>query len=175
MMKVTTKIEGLAELEKKLLAIEDKTLSKKVMRKAFMLSLTPIWKNARELAPVGETGEFRKSISRSVRITTNVLEGGIRMITKKSKRNVDGDRVFFSLSGWMWHFFEFGTKGPYAIKSKKGKSLGPKGIFGKVIIHPGIKAKPFLRPAWDSNIKYSIDIFRDVLRDSINEVAKRGK
>jgi HK97 gp10 family phage protein len=173
-MNFSAKVEGLAELEKQLLAIEDKTLSKKVMRKAFMQSLSPIWKEARALAPV-QSGDFRKSISRSVRLSTSKLEGGIRMITKKSRKTDEGQRQFYSTSGWMWHFFEYGTSGPYPIKSKKGKVLGPKGIFGKVVIHPGIKPRPFLRPAWDSNINRAIDIFRDVLAAEIKKAVNIGK
>lgn len=48
---------------------------------------------------------------------------------------------------------EYGTVA-HTIKAKNGKGLSDgKNFFGKEIQHPGTKAQPFLRPAFDKEIK----------------------
>lgn len=49
-------------------------------------------------------------------------------------------------------FQEFGTKGPYEIKPKKTGGVlafqsGGKTVFARRVMHPGVKARPYMRPA----------------------------
>lgn len=49
-------------------------------------------------------------------------------------------------------FQEFGTKGPYAIAPKKPGGVlvfqtGGKTVFARKVMHPGVKAHPYMRPA----------------------------
>lgn len=49
---------------------------------------------------------------------------------------------------------------------KGGKSPFPYGYFGpvKAVIHPGIKARPFMRPAAQEGIKKSVEILREAFQ-----------
>ena len=74
-----------------------------------------------------------------------------------------------SVSAFTARFFEFGTRGPYVIPAKKNQQARNKRIgntrrtrrqeklYVKIgsrvlpeVTHPGIKPKPFIRPAFDS-------------------------
>ena len=94
-----------------------------------------IVKLAAEKAPV-DTGALKQSISYTV----------------------NEDRLVIEVKAKYGMFQEFGTASrgefggqPYKIKPKNGKYLvfkvKGKTVFAKEVIHPGVKAQPFLRPA----------------------------
>jgi len=50
-------------------------------------------------------------------------------------------------------FQEYGTQGPYEIRAKNKKALafkvGGATVFRKKVMHPGVKAHPYIRPAME--------------------------
>jgi HK97 gp10 family phage protein len=96
----------------------------------------------RRAAPVGRTtgrdgptgGELRRSIGTEKR----------KAHQNKQSRFVVGinPRAFY------WKFIEFGTK-PHTIKGRKGKFLSFGGKQYRSVKHPGLPARPFIRPTWD--------------------------
>lgn len=50
--------------------------------------------------------------------------------------------------GWYWKFIEFGVA-PHEIKAAAGKVLKLYKRFVRAVKHPGIPARPFVRPTWD--------------------------
>ena len=78
-----------------------------------------------------DTGELRESL-------------GVR---------VEPKRVLVGPSAKHAPYVEFGT-GPHVIKAKSGKALAFKVngriIYRKQVHHPGTKAQPFVRPAYDA-------------------------
>ena len=94
---------------------------------------------------------------------------------------VAGDRhAFYS------HMVEFGTASfysgsgetvgaPYVIAPKVKKSLFFGGQARKAVVHPGIKPKPFMRPALDEQAESSIRAMTEYLRRRIpKELQKAG-
>lgn len=69
-------------------------------------------------------------------------------------------------------FIEYGTKGPYEIKPKKADgvlafTMGGRTVFAKSVIHPGIEAQPFVRPAAEAYVDSLGDKAADVGVDII--------
>ena len=94
-----------------------------------------IVKLAKEKAPV-DTGKLQRSISYTV----------------------NEDRLVIEVKATYGMYQEFGTASrgefggkPYTIKPKNGKYLvfkvKGKTVYAREVIHPGVKAQPFLRPA----------------------------
>jgi len=94
-MAETTHVEGLADLEKKLVALGD-VVGVKVLRGALMDAATPIVKAAKEKVPVIE-GILQKSIRK---------RGFVR---KTGASVVDVYVGPMKPKGWRGHFIEFGT------------------------------------------------------------------
>jgi HK97 gp10 family phage protein len=65
-------------------------------------------------------------------------------------------------------FQEFGTKGPYEIKPKKSSGVlvfqaGGKTVYARRVMHPGVKAHPYMRPALEK-----------ILGEEAKQMAKDG-
>lgn len=92
-------------------------------------SATYIKQDMESRAPV-DTGKLRQSIS----------------IQVDSKRVIIGPHTDYA------GYVEFGTK-PHVIRAKNKKSLmfiaGGKKVFVKKVNHPGTKAQPYVRPAFE--------------------------
>jgi len=69
---------------------------------------------------------------------------------------------------WYYRFFEFGAE-PHEITPKVKKALAYQGEGGPVVVgrvmHPGMAARPFLRP--------TVDQHADDIRDAVGAVLKR--
>ena len=149
-MNFDMKIEGLKDLEKKLIQDLPAATQKKVMRSALMFALTPIQKAAKAKVPK-DSGELAKSIRKKSLLTRAnqfLAEAGIHMTSKRKA------------TGWKWHFIEYGTKA-HKVKTKKKKLLSGDGIaYGKEHIVPAMVAQPFLRPAFAEKSKEALKRFK---------------
>ena len=76
---------------------------------------------------------------------------------------------------WYYQFFETGA-GAHSIDPTKKKALAFPGREGQVVRfhvgHPGMAAKPFLRPAVDSQKDAAVQATGDELRKGIEAVAR---
>ena len=85
---------------------------------------------------------------------------------------VRGDKVYIGPETEYDAFIEFGTR-PHEIRAKKGKALafksGGQTVIVKKVNHPGTKAQPYVRPAfeaWRSRLgedvaKASVKVIKD--------------
>ena len=64
-------------------------------------------------------------------------------------------------------YHEEGRRGPWVVRAKKARMLsfkiGGRQVYSKSVTHPGIKARPFLRPAIEDNLGNAKDIFTKIL------------
>jgi HK97 gp10 family phage protein len=148
------RVTGLKELQAFLDDLPQK-MEKNIMRGALSAGARVIRDAAKVNAPVappnannarkygGYAGALRDSIRVSSRIKGGTVTASVKAGGKAGKSGRGAD-VFYA------HMVEFGAAA-HVITAKDGKALAFGGGVYKSVNHPGIKAKPFLRPALDGN------------------------
>jgi HK97 gp10 family phage protein len=149
-------IKGGAEMQRFLDTLPAK-VERNIMRSALRAGAKPIAAAAKANVPVLD-GDLRDSI----RISTSAKGGTVTASVKAGSKKA-----------WYWRFVEFGTaahlisvpESEKTINTRKGVHFGKAvsmttinrlvlkiGNFfvGPTVMHPGAKAKPFMRPALDS-------------------------
>jgi HK97 gp10 family phage protein len=147
---VTVEIEGAEQLANKLRELNI-TIQDKIMRTALKAGAQVIADEAVTLAPK-KTGTLADSIK--VRTTAD------SDVSEISSTVSVGDRKA--------HLVEFGTA-PHEIKAKHAKAL--KLLDGREVesvMHPGAKAHPFMRPAFDTQKDAALDAIMQVIRAGID-------
>lgn len=124
------KIKGLRELQDFLTKLPVK-MEQNVLRGGMRAGANVVKTEARRLAPV-KTGKLRDGI----KVSTSARRGRV-----SAKVKLTGKHAY--LGRWL----EFGTAA-HQIKAR-GKGLFFGGLFARSVDHPGIKPRPFLRPALD--------------------------
>lgn len=81
-------------------------------------------------------------------VKTGVLSAGLRVSTRNKGGLVAATLITKGKHGYVANWIEYGAAA-HEIRPKGAKSLFFAGVFGKSVQHPGIKAKPFMRPALD--------------------------
>jgi HK97 gp10 family phage protein len=154
-MKVTTKIEGLRELND---AIEElsKATGRNVVRRTLTKALYPMEQRAETNAPVGETRHLRESIEISAKISKR--QGSLHRAEYGSKaiRTSEGFRMEPQTTVWMF-------MGP----SGSAKSIVQE--FGSIHVSP----QPYMRPAWEGGKEQALKNIRDDLWDEVKRAAER--
>lgn len=93
--------------------------------------------------------DAQRNITQNGNIKTGKLKNSL-----KYKISNDGTRSVIKASASHGIFIENGTKA-HIIRAKKAKALrfevGGQVIFAKEVRHPGTKANPFLKPAFDEH------------------------
>ncbi len=87
-----------------------------------------------------EHGELRDSVRASVK------EVGTKIVASVTAGGAAPGGVYIAYA----HLVEFSGAAPHLISARNGKSLTFGGRSFKAVHHPGMKAKPFLRPALDA-------------------------
>ena len=85
------------------------------------------------------------------------MEARVPVDTGKLKQSIQirvtGDKVIIGPDTEYAEYVEFGTK-PHEIRAKKGKALafrmGGQTVIVKSVKHPGTRAQPFVRPAFEA-------------------------
>lgn len=172
-------ISGWKELDELLKTLPAK-IEGNIMRGAIRAGLNEIGKTAKdELLSNGsvDSGELLKSIkpvfSRKSESKYGWMRGKLKAGNKKA---------------WYAHLVEFGSgsfyvgkgskskKAPYEIKPKNRKSLFFAGLMKEIIVHPGSRPKPFMRPAFDARGDHSITVVADYIRKRLpKELKKLGR
>lgn len=137
------KVQGLDKLKKKLAALPKETRAE--LRAALQKSADEIVAMQKRLAPK-ETGELANSI-----VATPGGKGPAYSQGAASPTAGDPDLSITITAGntrvRYAHLVEFGTR-PHTIRAKDGGALGPGGIFGTEVEHPGATAQPFFYPGY---------------------------
>lgn len=143
---ISLKVEGLAELQRKLTELNDVTLAAKVLAAAARKAFAPVLETARNLVPV-DTGLLRDGIKLTVKRPKSgdaVVVVGLRIAAVKGAKKA-GRKT--ASPHWRWHFVELGTS--------------------KMAAHP------FLRPALDANASAVVDALREELAKGISKAARK--
>lgn len=169
------KVVGLADLRAKLLVLGER-MAKNVLRRGLLAGAGVIRDGAKPKAPK-RTGRLKTNV---IAETRGVFKGpsgrpaGHRAVVLVRGKDKLGGRSARSYA----HFVEFGTKphrvGKGSIKELwKGSKKRKRQVGAK---HPGSKAKPFMRPAFDE-LKYeAIRVTEQRIREELaKEVAKLSK
>lgn len=141
-----TKVKGLAEMHRTLQELPVK-LERNILRSALVAGARVVANEAKAQVPK-DTGE----LARGIKVSSGTRRG---RVTAKVKTT--GPHGF--IAPWL----EYGT-GAHRIVAKDGGFLLVGGSFVKSVEHPGIKPRPFFRPAIDQK-----------QMDAINTVAYRIK
>lgn len=162
------RVEGLAELERMLKRTLPDRLQGKALQGALAKAARPIVTSARQLAPV-KTGRLRSAIySKRSRFSTPGFERRI-IAVRRGKKQQKRDR-----DAYYWKWIEFGRGVVRRTrKGEEGRVLGTpdKGWFGAEV--KAIPARPFMRPAFESNKTQAVEIIRKELAAEIKKVAAR--
>ena len=147
-------------------------IERNIMRSALRAGASVIAAEARKNVPV-DTAELKSSIRTSSNSKRGMVEANAVVGNRKSKK------------GWYATFVEFGTA-PHIIKAgKNSKSLSFRtkdGVWHRAleVNHTGAKAKPFMRPAFDSKGDAAVQAVADRIRErltdhNINKIAPETK
>lgn len=124
-------VKGLAELQKFLEQLPAK-MEANVMRGALSAGMKTV-------LPVAQSNIHNISgeLARGLKVSASNRGGVV-----KSKLKTTGKHAY--VAKWV----EFGTAA-HSIAARAGGSLFFRGLFAKLVHHPGAKPKPFMRPALD--------------------------
>lgn len=163
-MSDTVNVKGLSDLQKFLDQLPAK-IERNIIRGALNAGAKPILDAAKANAPTArpstenakDRGGYHGALRDSLRISSkiangrNILFDGQKVVVsvKAGGRKKDGADVYYA--GWV----EYGTR-PHIIKARPGGKLYFGQAFYDFVMHPGAKARPFLRPAFDSQANAAI-------------------
>ena len=148
-------VSGFAELDKLLKELPVK-IEKNIMRGALRAGQKEFLDIARETVPVYD-GDLRDSL----RIKTSVRNG-----TASATLVAGNKKVYYA------HMVEFGTT-QHFIRPKGKKSLFFSGLAKNIVDHPGAKAKPFMRPAFDAGQAAAVAATADYIRKRLAKEAEK--
>lgn len=156
-MDLNYKIEGGKELEARLKDLGSK-MATSISNKALRKGANVIRDEMRSLVPI-RSGRLKKSIK-----------------VKKDRFNRSNKTQTYTIGpsgpgAYIARFIEYGTSGHVVkIKSKKILAVSKAGeVFGREIKHPGVKAKPFIRPAYDTKKEAAVDTVASVIREEVRK------
>lgn len=146
-------IAGGRELDEALKQLPAK-LQANIMRAALRAGAAVLRDEARSQVPV-RMGVLRKSI----RVTASV---NVRQGTVKASVKAGGGRA------WYWRFVEFGTAA-HKISPKAARALRLAGHVVSNADHPGARANPFMRPAFDAKAAAALAAVAAKIRERLTE------
>lgn len=139
------KVEGLAELERKLKELGPK-ISKNALRAATNAGAEVVRKAAIARAPI-KSGTLKKQIyKKQIRELSNEHQQTFFVGVLSRRKKTKGKNPGVIKSAFYWRFIEFGT-----VK---------------------MPARPFLRPAFDSTKQSAISAIKSKLKSYLDKVAK---
>lgn len=166
-MDVEFKVEGLEGIHRNLGRVSA-AVGDKAMTRALIAAVRPMQDDARARAPVGR-GDRRKKNGRSLGHMRDSIK------TRVLKTGEPGEVAVWmgpSKAHFWAKFVEFGTQ-PHpgrAAKLKVGSSRRRRAYRG----HPGTKAQPFLRPAFDANVERVPAAFGEAMWQEIGKLLGGG-
>ncbi len=127
-------------------------IEKNIMRGALRAGAKVIMDEAKRNVPI-KSGDLRKSL----RLSTNSKKGVVTATVKAGSKKA-----------YYWRFVEFGTAA-HVIHAKKDGALVFGGIFSKLALHHGARAKPFMRPALDTQANVAIQAVGDTIKKRLTK------
>ena len=134
-------------------------------------------------------GAVKSNLKSNGSVDSGELERSVRVRFKRKSEKFGWVRAFVfagNKKAYYSHWVEFGTASyysgngrtvgaPYEITPKVAGSLFLGGLFAESVVHPGIKPKPFMRPAFDNNSDAALDAMANYMQNRIpKEIKKAG-
>ena len=163
-MSGSLKLNGLKDLNKRLEKLGGK-VSNKVSRDAVREGAKVIRKEMRARAP-RKTGELRRNIRYRIR----GRKGNFHAKVGLSRKIYYG---WFIEYGTQEHLIPSPTVGRGRNKRKNTRKLKINGVVISRVMHPGIRQRPFMRPAWDSSKRKTFDSIKTALWKRTREETSR--
>lgn len=166
-MSELVQVKGLKELQGFLSTFPVK-IESNIMRGALRAGANVMLKIAREKCPEGEPskegiakwGHRKGLLKKSIRVSVSMKRGKITAEVKAGGKLKSGALIYYA------SFLEKGTKA-HVIKAGPGKRF-PWG--GREVKHPGSKAKPFMRPAFDAGNVQALEATRAYIEKRIQQI-----
>ena len=143
-MQISVEIQGLRELERKLIALGPK-VGLKAMRSALVSGAQVIKRDAMERVPV-KTGRLRRALLIKRLAKLNPFSEKVIIGVRHGKKQQKSDR-----DAYYWSWIEFG------FKNRAGKPVNP---------------QSFIRPAFEAKKNSAMNRIVDVLKKKISQYAK---
>lgn len=171
----TTTVTGLRELDLMMKQLPAK-IEKNIMRGALRAGQNIFAKAA------------KSNLRQNGSVDTGELEKSIRVRFKRQSERFGFIRSYVmagNAKAYYAHWVEYGTAtyytgsgrtvgGAYEITPKVAGSLFLGGLLRDSVMHPGIRPKPFMRPAVDENFDAAINQVAEYLRKRIPKEMKKG-
>lgn len=145
-------IKGGAELQAFLDQLPAK-MEANIMRAAMRQGANVIAAEVKQNIPVA-SGDLRASVRVSTSNRRGVVTAAVKVGNKKA---------------WYGHIIEFTGAVAHVIKAKGKGALSFGGFFGKSVKHPGMRAKPFMRPALDAKANAALQAVGDRVRKRLTK------
>lgn len=147
---IELQVDGLKELQAALNTLADEVQAK-IVRGALGAAGRVYRDAARQR--LGSSAKKRTGhLLASIRVGST-MRGGVPVATVKA-----GSR-----EAWYAHLIEYGAAA-HEIKPKTRKSLVLAGLMRETVHHPGISARPFMRPAFDASSAAAVDAYAAYIR-----------
>lgn len=119
--------------------------------------------------------EILEAAKSRVPVASGALRASLKIKTSSKRGVVSARLVAGSKTAYYAHMVEFGTA-QHFIKPKRARSLFFAGLARKVVDHPGARAKPFLRPAFDEAQGKALESMRAYIARRLPlELARAGQ
>ncbi len=154
---------GFETLERALIQLPIRN-SKNVLRRSIRAGIKVVLDQAKLNVPI-ESGLLRKSLG----IQFRRGRPGVVKVQMGPRKNRDKKK-----DPWYAHLVEFGTRS-HSVRKRdflsRARRSGRQTRGAK--LHPGARARPFLRPAFDTKAQAAIDKFRDEVFRNIDVEIRR--
>lgn len=169
-MSATFNIKGLKELQAELDKLPAK-IEANVMRSALRAGAKVIEAEVKQNIPVSPPNDENARLYGSY---TGALRDSVRVSTRSRRGVVSASVKAGNAAAWYWRFVEFGTAAHW-IKPKSRSSLFLAGVAREVVLHPGARAKPFMRPALDAKMVSAVEAVREQVRRKLASAKLSGQ
>lgn len=164
----SAKVKGLDELHQTFREFTPKMVD--VTLGALRAGMEPVKDAAIAGCPVGEPSEegrrlyggYAGALQDSIRITTGVDGSKVRAFVVAGGKTKRGADV------WYAHIVEYAGARAHLIMAVAGRALSFAGTFARSVAHPGAEARPFMRPALDSQASAAVAAAAEYMKKEIS-------
>lgn len=93
---------------------------------------------------------IRDEIKQRAPIDSGALRDSVRVTTRYRKGTVSASAKVGDSRAWYAHLVEFGTRPHVILPKRQGGAMQFGGVQTRLVDHPGIQGRPFVRPAGDA-------------------------
>ena len=169
-------VKGLAALQKALDTLPVQ-IESKIMRGALRAGAKVIMQDAKARCPVGPPssegarlyGHYQGALRDSIRITGRVKNGTVSASVKAGGKTKSGAQVYYA------SIIEFTGAAAHIIKSRRAQGfLFFAGSVYRTVNHPGMAARPFMRPAMEGRAQDALMAIGEYIKGRLSKEGVSG-